>query len=221
MPRGVFKRTKSAWNKGLTKYTDDRVKKGGIKTGKSKLGTKATKETKEKMSLIRSLAHKEGRMLLAYKNISKAKKGINRDEKTKRKIASTLKGRKLPEKTKEKIRQAHKGKHRGKNSNFWKGGTSSLVARIRNCIQYKEWRERVFKRDNYICQKCNYSKGGILEGHHIKSLSTIIEENNITTLEQALACKELWDIDNGQTLCIYCHRLTNNYGNNLIRAIKI
>lgn len=39
----------------------------------------------------------------------------------------------------------------------------------------------------------------------------MLEENNIKTMEQALKCKELWDVNNGIVLCNKCHDLTR-YG---------
>ena len=36
----------------------------------------------------------------------------------------------------------------------------------------------------------------------------VISENKIKTFEEAINCKELWDITNGRTLCITCHRKT-------------
>lgn len=33
-----------------------------------------------------------------------------------------------------------------------------------------------------------------------------MSENNITTVEEAINCDELWNINNGQTLCYSCHR---------------
>ncbi len=32
-------------------------------------------------------------------------------------------------------------------------------------------------------------------------------ENNITSFEQALKCLKLWDINNGRTLCLNCHKI--------------
>ena len=87
----------------------------------------------------------------------------------------------------------------------WKGGISKLCDRIRNSDEYKKWRIKVFKRDNWAC--CNHHRvGGTLNVHHIKEMAIIIKENNIKTMEEAIKCKELWDVNNGVTLCIDCHR---------------
>jgi len=93
---------------------------------------------------------------------------------------------------------------RGVNSNFWKGGVSKLSDRIRRHTKYKRWRDSVFGRDNYTCQKCG-KRGGYLEAHHIKPFFQMLEENNIKTLDDALTCGELWNVDNGITLCLDCH----------------
>ena len=39
-----------------------------------------------------------------------------------------------------------------------------------------------------------------------------MNEFNILTVDQALACNELWNINNGRTLCKPCHRKTDTYG---------
>lgn len=86
----------------------------------------------------------------------------------------------------------------------WTGG-SSLIKQIRNCNEYKVWYKNIFGRDKYTCQKCN--KINIyLEAHHIKQLTEIIYEYNITSLDQALSCPDLWDLNNGITLCKECHK---------------
>ncbi len=94
----------------------------------------------------------------------------------------------------------------GENNRNWKGGVTPLRFRIRESIKYKEWRIDVFKRDNYICQECG-SKIKI-QAHHIKSFSEIMDESDITSFDDAMKHEELWDVDNGQTLCIECHKKT-------------
>jgi len=93
-----------------------------------------------------------------------------------------------------------------KNPN-WNGGISPLRSQLYSIEEYKQWRSDVFKRDNWTCQTCGV-RGVYLEAHHIKELNKIIKENNIKTKEEALNCSELWDINNGVTLCQECHNLT-------------
>ncbi len=97
-----------------------------------------------------------------------------------------------------------KGK-KGKLSPNWKGGFSLFNAEIRLSDKYKIWRSRVFERDNWTCQTCQ--KKGNIEAHHKKEFSKIIQENKIRTMIKAMNCKELWDVENGVTLCGDCHKL--------------
>jgi hypothetical protein len=90
----------------------------------------------------------------------------------------------------------------------WRGGLTRLGTAIRNLLEYHQWRSAVFHRDGFTCQKCG-NKGGCLHAHHKKHFQTIIDEYNITTVEQAIACEELWDIWNGTTLCKDCHKETH------------
>lgn len=87
----------------------------------------------------------------------------------------------------------------------WKGGITELSHHIRTTIKYYDWRNAVFNRDNYVCQMCGYDKGGCLEAHHIIPLSTIIHSNNLVTIDDAMQCDNLWNVDNGITLCKHCH----------------
>ena len=84
---------------------------------------------------------------------------------------------------------------RGKNHWNWKGGISRVYKTGYYSEEYKEWREKVFERDNYICQMCG-SKDYIT-AHHIKSFAYYPELR--------------FDVDNGITLCEKCHSTTDNY----------
>lgn len=121
---------------------------------------------------------------------------------------SWVKGKTHSEETKEKIRQALTGRKRpeftGEKHPNWKGDTP-LKTLIRRSIEMRDWRESVFERDNYTCQECG-ERGGDLNADHITEFSILVEKNNITSVEEALNCDELWSIENGQTLCENCHQ---------------
>jgi len=87
----------------------------------------------------------------------------------------------------------------------WKGGVHSLQGLIRNSEEYRDWRFAVYARDDFKCTECGETDN--LNAHHIKRLATIIEENNITTIEEAMECAEIWDIDNGTSLCLKHHAI--------------
>ncbi len=105
----------------------------------------------------------------------------------------------------------------GEKSGGWKGGITKLNLCIRTIKEYLDWRKKVFERDNWTCIKCNDKriKGNrvILEAHHIKPFSLILKQNKIKSTQEAMNCKEIWDINNGQTLCIPCHKQTKSYKN--------
>lgn len=92
---------------------------------------------------------------------------------------------------------------------------------IRDIWQYEDWRTKVFERDGYTCTKCGQRGGRFnLNVDHIKPFAQILEENNINSYntnyyQDAIACNELWDIRNGRTLCVECHRKTPTYGGRL------
>ena len=126
------------------------------------------------------------------------------------KISKALKGKKRGFFTEEHRRNLSEAR-RGIKNYAWKGGISNLKKLIRRTLEYRLWREKVFIRDRYICQLC-FIKGGYLEADHINPLWKIRKENSIKTLEDALNCKEMWDIKNGRTLCRLCHRKTETWG---------
>lgn len=122
-------------------------------------------------------------------------------------------GKHLPESVKEKIRLARAKQQfpSGEKHWNWTGGHSPLRTKIQETNINRTWRSEVFKRDDYTCQDCGV-RGGRLNVHHIKSFSDIILEHGITTIEEAKKCSELWDVANGLTLCVLCHRKTDSYG---------
>jgi hypothetical protein len=99
----------------------------------------------------------------------------------------------------------------GSKSHFWRGGVSTLYNQVRHLLVYKEWRTRVFKRDNFMCQICGDDTGGNLNADHIKQFALILKENNIKSVSDAIMCGELWKIENGRTLCEDCHKATETY----------
>jgi hypothetical protein len=73
--------------------------------------------------------------------------------------------------------------------------TPLLKLKIRNTTKYLNWRLSILKRDNFTCWICHTSvkenKSLRLEVHHAKTFDDICKENNVSTIEQALECKEL------------------------------
>lgn len=95
----------------------------------------------------------------------------------------------------------------GEKHHNWKGGITPVIQKIRRCPEYHKWRNSVFKRDNYTCVICLLkNKKNILNAdHYPKMFHQVISDNNIDTYEKSKFCKELWDINNGRTLCVECH----------------
>jgi len=117
---------------------------------------------------------------------------------------SPRKGVKLSNEQKSKMKFFIKGKPSwnkglkgflfGENHWNWKGGISP---RSTKTIEYKAWRQKVFERDNYTCQKCGDSKGGNLNAHHIKTFKNYPELR--------------FEVNNGITLCSVCHRIIGKH----------
>lgn len=152
--------------------------------GKWMVGKRASEETKQKMRM----AHigKIGRRL---------------SESTKRKLSLINTGKNHPNfgkhlsvETRKKISDAHKGE----KANNWKGGITPINKAIRMSSQYKQWRTAVFQRDNYACIIGGRAHGSKLQADHIKSFAHYPELR--------------FDISNGRTLCIPCHKKTDTYG---------
>lgn len=123
--------------------------------------------------------------------------------------------------SRKKVSKSKKGKvnlkQRGNKHWNWKGGVSSITKEVKQIILHKTWRELIFKRDNYTCQKCG-GQGCYLHPHHIKSYNILMSEflhkyNQFSPIEDketltrlAITYEPFWDIDNGTTLCKKCHK---------------
>lgn len=88
------------------------------------------------------------------------------------------------------------------------GENTLLHRQLRNVVEYRQWRSDIFTRDNFTCQSCA-KRGGDIHAHHIKEFWKIIEENNLRDLKESLSCAELWNLNNGVTLCPPCHKLAH------------
>lgn len=77
----------------------------------------------------------------------------------------------------------------GKNGHNWRGGIKPINKKIRAGIEFRLWREAVFARDNWTCQKYG-TRGVDLVPHHIKNFSQYPElrfsiDNGITLSKKA------------------------------------
>jgi len=136
---------------------------------------------------ILSLEHKN--------NISKGNKGKH--------------GHSVSLSAREKIRQFNLGKKytihtRNKMSNSQTSRYNKIGRKIYKRSfhvrdkQYLKWRSDVFTRDNWTCMTCGV-RGCYLEAHHIKSWTHFMDLR--------------YKLENGVTLCLECHKLTDNYKN--------
>jgi len=128
-----------------------------------------------------------------------------------RKISEANKGKIMSLESRLKLSKSIKGKHHSPATEFkkgqvsgcknphWKGGITPINAKIRNSIEYQNWRKSVFERDNYTCVWCG-EKGGRLNTDHIKSFALFPELHFV--------------VANGRTLCEFCHKTTESYLSN-------
>lgn len=121
-----------------------------------------------------------------------------------------------------KMRGIERPYMQGENSYLWRGGITPLYHQIRWCTKYRQWRENIFKRDNWTCKICFKRGNGILHADHYPiTFSRIINTYKIVSLKETKKCSMLWETINGRTLCKECHRETETYGQSLERQEKI
>ncbi|MFA5395913.1 MAG: NUMOD3 domain-containing DNA-binding protein [Methanogenium sp.] len=186
----------NTYNVGKKLKEETKLKIGKSVSGEKNgmYGRKHTKEMKEKM---------RNRRL-----------GMYMPEESRRKISLSLTGKKRSPETRIRMGEWQ----RGEKSHFWKGGIYSIHRAIRGHVKYSLWKESILKRDDYTCQECgkrSFSGNFILMEvhHHIhgKSFSELMAIYNIKSIEHAIACEHIWDINLGQTLCHDCHIKTENH----------
>lgn len=78
--------------------------------------------------------------------------------------------------------------------------------RLRNTLEWVNWRKLVFERDKYTCKKCG-KRNIYLEPHHIIP----IREN----------IKQIFNINNGITLCRPCHIKTMWKESNFVKEYSL
>ena len=88
----------------------------------------------------------------------------------------------------------------GQNNNRWRGGITPFLKTLRMLPEMYEWRSEVMERDDYRDRFTGIRGNGNLEVHHIIPFSQLLKDYNIKTIEDAINCKELWDIENGVTM---------------------
>lgn len=119
--------------------------------------------------------------------------GKHHSDETKEHWSETRRGRVLSEETKEKLKE-----YNGEKASNWQGGITPENKKIRNGVEFRLWREAVFARDNWTCQKTGI-KSGKLVAHHIKNFAQYPELR--------------FAIDNGITLSKDSHtEFHKNYG---------
>jgi hypothetical protein len=177
MPVGIYKHKP---NQGFQK---------GHKSGTT--GKKMSDETKRKISIANKgkkfTLGKHWKMSEEHKRkLSEAHKGKipwkgkHHTKESKKKMSKSQKGRKASEETRKKMSESQKGE----KSYLWKGGLTEANDTVRHGIDYRLWREAVFARDNWTCQKTGI-KGGKLCAHHINNFADYPElrfaiDNGIT-----------------------------------------
>ena len=98
--------------------------------------------------------------------------------------------------------------------NHWNfKGYADLDNAIRSSNKMDKWKREVLVdadfKDEFTGIKCHQ-----LHPHHIKPYEDIVKDNNITTFEEAMACDELWDKNNGIALTKDNHMNGFHWDNN-------
>ena len=143
---------------------------------------------------------------------SAAYKGRKLPEEVKRKLSIALKGKQncLGHKQSEERRRAQAkywAENREKHNHYIDGkGEERNGARQADMsrIEYRLWREKVFSRDNWTCVLCG-EHGCRLHADHIKPYSQYPQLR--------------YELTNGRTLCVPCHKKQPTWGSGAMRRL--
>lgn len=103
-----------------------------------------------------------------------------------------------------------KGDHLSPSTEYKIKPTTTALRYARGCSKYTGWRAEVFQRDNWTCSICGI-RGGKLHAHHIKPFHKLFDELQPEKPEDVLTISAFWDVDNGETMCVSCHKTTPSY----------
>ena len=108
-------------------------------------------------------------------------------------------GKPLSKSQKRKIATARRSRY---------GTRASMNKKVRYTAKYRAWRQAIFARDLYTCQRCRTNtrkarRRVVLHAHHRVELWRLLQG---LTFRQAMEDSAVWDMNNGETLCLSCHR---------------
>jgi len=101
-----------------------------------------------------------------------------------------------------------------RKKDLWGVGATRFKRRIMNMAEYRQTKSMCLLRAHNKCENCGAGLGELspngnvieqLDLHHIQPLDTLLKQNNITNIQQARLCLDLWDLNNMQILCHDCH----------------
>lgn len=150
-------------------------------------GSNHSDQTKKKIS------EKNRGRISPMKGKKSTRIGYKHSKETIEKIKKGNIGKKLSQETKNKIKIAKLELFSRTVHHRYKGG---ITRDKHGNYKSRLWRAKVFERDNWTCQTCHL-RGVYLEAHHIKSWAHYPDFR--------------YELNNGVTLCLPCHKLTDNY----------
>lgn len=182
MPKGVYVRKISVWNKGKHMWKNRPHPRGTLgKIAWNKGLSSAITKNCEKCGTLFYYVFSRKQKYCTYK----CYRSVPVSKETREKLRNAcIKNGNIPPHPK------------GDKHPRWVNDRSLIAEkhRIRGSYAWRDWRKLVFERDRFTCQECG-KMGVYLEPHHIVPV-----RDNMNEL--------LFDIKNGITLCRPCHKKT-------------